>query len=151
MPITDEARARALKLLKKRKAEELASALEEGGRPDNSVALLPLFTRGATLFDYIDKDWIILIDEPARLEESGKIAYQEFLEGVSSLMQAGEIQPEQANLTVSPLETIKRMDTRRTAMVFALTRSYGLIGQRCIFKFDTRPVSRYVGRGGAAG
>ena len=147
MPITDEARARALKLLKKRKAEELASALEEGGRPDNSVALLPLFYPGeTTLFDYIDKDWIILIDEPARLEESGKIAYQEFLEGVSSLMQAGEIQPEQANLTVSPLETIKRMDTRRTAMMFALTRSYGLIGQRCIFKFDTRPVSRYVGR-----
>ena len=147
MPITDEARARALKLLKKRKAEELASALEEGGRPDNSVALLPLFYPGeATLFDYIDKDWIILIDEPARLEESGKIAYQEFLEGVSSLMQAGEIQPEQANLTVSPLETIKRMDTRRTAMMFALTRSYGLIGQRCIFRFDTRPVSRYVGR-----
>ena len=31
-------------------------------------------------------------------------------------------------------------------MMFALTRSYGLIGQRCIFKFDTRPVSRYVGR-----
>ena len=61
-------------------------------------------------------------------------------------MQAGEIQPEQANLTVSPLETIKRMDTRRTAMMFALTRSYGLIGQRCIFRFDTRPVSRYVGR-----
>ena len=147
MPITDEARARALKLLKKRKAEELASALEEGGRPDNSVALLPLFYPGeTTLFDYIDKDWIILIDEPARLEESGKIAYQEFLEGVSSLMQAGEIQPEQANLTVSPLETIKRMDTRRTAMMFALTRSYGLIGQRCIFRFDTRPVSRYVGR-----
>lgn len=147
MPITDEARARALKLLKKRKAEELASALEEGGRPDNSVALLPLFYPGeATLLDYIDKDWIILIDEPARLEESGKIAYQEFLEGVSSLMQAGEIQPEQANLTVSPLETIKRMDTRRTAMMFALTRSYGLIGQRCIFRFDTRPVSRYVGR-----
>lgn len=147
MPITDEARARALKLLKKRKAEELASALEEGGRPDNSVALLPLFYPGeTTLFDYIDKDWIILIDEPARLEESGKISYQEFLEGVSSLMQAGEIQPEQANLTVSPLETIKRMDTRRTAMMFALTRSYGLIGQRCIFKFDTRPVSRYVGR-----
>ena len=147
MPITDEARARALKLLKKRKAEELASALEEGGRPDNSVAMLPLFYPGeATLFDYIDKDWIILIDEPARLEESGKIAYQEFLEGVSSLMQAGEIQPEQANLTVSPLETIKRMDTRRTAMMFALTRSYGLIGQRCIFRFDTRPVSRYVGR-----
>ena len=131
MPITDEARARALKLLKKRKAEELASALEEGGRPDNSVALLPVFYPGeTTLFDYIDKDWIILID----------------LEGVSSLMQAGEIEPEQANLTVSPLETIKRMDTRRTAMMFALTRSYGLIGQRCIFRFDTRPVSRYVGR-----
>ena len=147
MPITDEARARALKLLKKRKAEELSSALENGGRPDNPVALLPLFYPGeATLFDYIDKDWIILIDEPARLEESGKIAYQEFLEGVSSLIRAGEIQPEQANLTVSPLETIKRMDTRRTAMMFALTRSYGLIGQRCIFKFDTRPVSRYVGR-----
>ena len=61
-------------------------------------------------------------------------------------MQAGEIQPEQANLAVCPLETIKRMDTRRTAMMFALTRSYGLIGQRCIFRFDTRPVSRYVGR-----
>ena len=147
MPITGEARERALKLLKKRKAEELVSVLEEGGRPDNSVALLPLFYPGeATLFDYINEDWIILIDEPARLEESGKIAYQEFLEGASSLMHAGEIQPEQVNLTVSPLETIKRMDTRRTAMMFALTRSYGLIGQRCIFKFDTRPVSRYVGR-----
>ena len=33
-------------------------------------------------------------------------------------------------------------------MMFALTRSYGLIGQRCIFRFDTRPVSRYGPGGG---
>ena len=36
------------------------------GRPDNSVALLPLFYPGKPRFlIIIDKDWIILIDEPA--------------------------------------------------------------------------------------
>ena len=69
----------------------------------------------------------MLIDEPARVEESGKIAWNEFLDGVSSLISSGEAQPEQAELTVSPLDTIKRLDTKRTAMFFALTRTYGLI------------------------
>ena len=146
MPITSEARAHAIKLLKKRGASELLDRLQEGGRPDNPVALLPLFYPGeTTLLDYF-KDGCILIDEPARVEESGKIAWQEFLDGVSPLISSGEAQPEQANLIISPLDTIKRLDTRRTAMFFALTRTYGLIGPKCIFKFETRPVSKYIGR-----
>ena len=146
-PITAKARDRAVKLLEKRGESELTSLLKAGGRPSNPAALLPLlYPEEKTLFDYIDGEWIILIDEPARLEESGKIAYQEFLDGASALIKSGEILPEQAGLEVSPLETIKRMDTKCTAMMFALTRSYNLIGQRCIFRFDTRPISRYIGR-----
>lgn len=145
MPITSEARARAIGLLKKRNASELLDRLEQGGRPDNPVALLPLFYPGtSTLLDYF-KDGCILIDEPARVEESGKIAWQEFLDGASALINSGEAQPEQAELTMSPLDIIKRLDTRRTAMFFALTRTYGLIGPKCVFRFETRPVSKYIG------
>lgn len=50
MPITDEARARALKLLKKRKAEELASALEEGAGRIIQLPCCLCFTPGKPRF-----------------------------------------------------------------------------------------------------
>ena len=146
MPITQEARQRACKALEGRNAlSELRANLLDGGTPDGAVRYLPLFyPEEHTLLDYLDTP-IILLDEPARVEESAKMLHSHFVEMCAAAIASGEAQGEQAHLLRSPLQTIKSLDTPRTALLFSLTRSYGLIGMREPFRFETRPVSRYVG------
>lgn len=146
MPITEEARRAALKGMAGRPAlSEMAEALRAGGTPDGAVRLLPLFyQKEYTLLDYMPGA-VFLLDEPTRLEESAKMAHSQHVELCAAAIAAGEAQGEQAELLCSPLQTLKRLDTPRTALFFSLTRSYGLIGMKSPFRFETRPVSRYVG------
>ena len=143
MPILDGARKRAIKALSRRPAcSELLEALRAGGTPGEAVRLLPLFyPESCTLLDYF-QDGILLLDEPARLEESAKMLHMQYVEQCAAAIAAGEAQGEQAELLKGPLETIKAMDTPRTALFFSLTRSYGLIGTKEPFHFETRPISR---------
>ena len=146
MPLTPQARSAACKALAGRPGlEETLEALQAGGTPEGALRLMPLFYPQAySLLDYM-QDGIFLLDEPARLEESGKILFSQYLDQCAAAIQAGEAQPEQGEMLGSPLQTIKALDTPRTAMFFALTRSYGLIGMKAPFRFETRPISRYVG------
>ena len=98
------------------------------------------------LKDYLPKDAVIIADEPSRIEESGKLVFDEFLQGLSAVLAEGRGHPKQEGLVHSALDTITGLDTKRTAMLFSFTRSYGLIRSKGLFKFETRPVSRYMGR-----
>lgn len=80
------------------------------------------------VLDYLPEDAILFLEEPARIEESGKAALEESAEPINS-----------------PLHTIRRMETPRTVMSFALTRSYGLIASKGLFRFETRPATLYQG------
>ncbi|MEA5060202.1 MAG: CarD family transcriptional regulator, partial [Candidatus Pelethousia sp.] len=146
MPLSDQARKAALARMKGRPAlADMVENLSAGGTPDGSVRLLPLFYETEyTLLDYLDGA-LFLIDEPARVEESAKMAHSQFLDLCTEAIATGGAQGEQAQLLCSPLQTIKLLDTPRTALLFSLTRTYGLIGIKSPFRFETRPVSRYVG------
>ncbi|MEG1547923.1 MAG: transcription-repair coupling factor [Clostridia bacterium] len=146
-PLTDEARVHGQKkLMNKTGLEDAYEALSAGGVPVNATALLPFFYEHiATLSDYLPKDIAIFIDEPARIEESAMMAHSEFMDALSGLILSGDAQPEQAHLIHLPSEMIKRLDTPRTAMLFALTRTYGLISPKCIFRFETRAATKYIG------
>ncbi len=146
MPLTPQARSAACKALAGRPGlEETLEALQAGGTPEGALRLMPLFYPQAySLLDYM-QDGVFLLDEPARLEESGKILFSQYLDQCAAAIQAGEAQPEQGEMLGSPLQAIKALDTPRTALFFALTRSYGLIGMKAPFRFETRPISRYVG------
>ncbi len=148
LPLTQELKRRGIAALrdKPRYAEE-TEMLRAGGTPDNALMLLPVFCREEiSLCDYLEKDAVIVIDEPSRAEESGKLVFNEFLSGLSSVLAEGSGHEKQEGLVHSALDTITRLDTTRTVMLFSLTRSYGLIRSKGLFKFETRPVSRYMGR-----
>ena len=145
MPLTEEARARGMRALKKkpRLSEEL-EALAAGGTPAGAELFMPLFYDDAYLQDYLPEDAIILIDEPQRVEESAKVAHMEHLDTVSALLADGNAEPEQAELLGRPSILLAQLDTPRTAMLFALTRTYGLIAPKCLFRFETRPATKYL-------
>ncbi|MDR0841105.1 MAG: transcription-repair coupling factor [Christensenellaceae bacterium] len=146
MPITAEARARAMAAMQGRPVcAEAYEALRAGGVPSCAVRLLPLFyPEEYTLQDYF-KDALFLLDDMSRIEESAHLLHAQFAEAVSALVAAGDIPGEQAASLCAPLAVIQRLGTPRTALFFAFTRSYGLIAPKALFRFETRPVSRYVG------
>lgn len=149
LPLTQELRRRGIAALRGRKnyAEE-TEILRAGGTPDNAMMLLPVFCREEiNLQDYLPKDSVILVDEPSRAEESGKMVFESFLEGLSSVLRDGGGHELQSGLVHSALDTITRLDTPRTAMLFSLTRASGLIRAKGLFRFETRPAPRYMGRG----
>ena len=145
MPLTEAARARGLRALKKkpRLSEELET-LSAGGIPAGAELFLPLFYDDAFLQDYLPEDALVLIDEPQRVEESAKVAHMEHLDAVSALLADGNAEPEQAELLGRPSILLAQLDTPRTAMLFALTRTYGLIAPKCLFRFETRPATKYL-------
>ena len=145
MPLTEAARARALRAFKKkpRLSEELA-VLSARGTPAGAELFMPLFYDDAYLQDYLPEDAILLIDEPQRVEESAKVAHMEHLDTVSALLADGNAEPEQAELLGRPSVLLAQLDTPRTATLFALTRTYGLIAPKCLFRFETRPATKYL-------
>ena len=146
MPITAKARQEALSRMKGRASlSEIVENLSAGGIPEGAVRLLPLFyEKEYTLLDYISGS-VFLIDEPARVEESAKMAHSQYVEMCAGAIASGSAEGEQAQLLCSPLQTIKGLSTPRTALLFSLTRSYGLIGMKAPYRFETRPISRYIG------
>ncbi len=149
LPLNRELRSAGMSALRGRPAySEEYEILKEGGTPDNAMMLLPLFVSEETsLIDYMPEGSMIFVDEPSRAEESGKLVYQNFLDGLASVLKDGLGHEKQAGLVHSPLDTITRLDTGRTALLFSLTRSYGLIRSKGLFRFETRTAPRYMGRG----
>ena len=149
LPLTPELRRRGVAALRGRpNYSEETEVLRAGGTPDNAMMLLPVFCREEiSLKDYFPKGSIILLDEPSRAEESGKMIFESFLEGLASVLKEGIGHELQAGLMHSALDTITGLDTPNTALLFSLTRSYGLIRAKGLFRFETRPAPRYMGRG----
>ncbi len=149
-PLTAKAREAGMRAMRKKpRLEAEYHTLKEGATPAGAEKMLPLFYPETYVTDYLPKDAVILIDEPQRVEESAKLAHNNHLELVSNLIAAGEAEPEEAELLGPPSKLISALDTPRTAMLFALTRTYGLIRPRELYRFETRPASRYIGAGEA--
>ena len=146
MPLTKEARTRGMRALRKTEGmKEEYDSLAEGSVPAGLEMLMPLFYPEAFITDYLPKGAIILIDEPQRVEESAKLAFTTHMDRVASYIHDGTALPEQAELICRPLQILQGLDTPYTAMLFALTRTYGLIKPKCLFRFETRPMAKYIG------
>jgi len=146
MPLTKEARTRGMRALRKKEGmKEEYDRLSEGGIPLGLEMLMPLFYPEAFVTDYLPEGAIILIDEPQRVEESAKLAFTTHLDRVGSYIHEGTALPEQAELICQPSHILQSLDTPYTAMLFALTRTYGLIKPKCLFRFETRPMAKYIG------
>ena len=151
LPLDRDMRQKGIAALRNKAhyAEE-TEVLRAGGTPKNALALLPVFSgEEVTLLDYFSENALMLMDEPARVEESARFAYTQFMDGLGSLLKNGEGHEKQAELIFAPSRIFSMLDRGRTAMLFALTRSFPHIKSKSLVKIETRPVPRYIPGDGA--
>lgn len=146
LPLDTKMRQKGIAALRNKPyyAEE-TEILRAGGTPKNALTLMPVFSsEEVTLIDYFAPEALMLIDEPARVEESARFAFTQFMDGLGNLLKNGEGHEKQAELIFAPTSIFSMLDRGRTAMLFALTRSFPHIRSKALVKFDTRPVPRYI-------
>ena len=146
LPLDRDMRQKGIAALRGKARYELETEkLREGMTPENALSLLPVFCReDVTILDYLPEDAVILIDEPARVDESARFAYSQFMDNYGSVIRSGEGHELQVQLINAPSSIFQRLDRGRTAMLFALTRSLAAIRSKDLVKFDTRPIPRYI-------
>ncbi|MBQ1685779.1 MAG: transcription-repair coupling factor, partial [Clostridia bacterium] len=146
LPLDREMRQRGIAALRgKPHYSEETEILRTGGLPDNALSLLPVFCREElTILDYLPDDAVTILDEPARIDESARFAYSQFMDGFAQVLQGGEGHEMQAGLLHAPNGVFTRLNRSRTAMLFALTRSFPPILANDLVKFETRPIPRYI-------
>ncbi len=146
LPLTPELCENAVNALKSHAhfGQELEK-IKNGILPDNALSFIPLFCRERyCLIDYLPKDGMILIDEPARIDESAKYVYTSFMNELGDVLAADEGHPLQEGLVNTPTYVINRLNTSQTVMLFAFSRAYALISPKLIIKAETVPAPRYM-------
>ena len=146
IPLTREMRQRGISALRSKPKYELeVETLRSGGTPNNALSLVSIFCREEiSLIDYLPKDAVIIMEEPSRVEESAKFTYSRFMDELSDVLRSGEGHEMQAGLIHTTSSTFARLDTPRTAMLFALTRSYPLIRPKATVKIESRQIPKYL-------
>lgn len=146
-PQTEQAIARALRHAADKIGFETQVELWQQGLPAAGAdAMLPLlYPKLDTLLDYLPESAVLVLDEPARLEEAAKTAEMTFAERVTAMLERGEGDAAQGKLQLGAEETLSLLNTPRTAACYALTRPHHAFPPKEIVQFLARPAPQYMG------
>ena len=146
-PQTEQAIARALRHAADKIGFETQVELWQQGLPAAGAdAMLPLlYPKLDTLLDYLPESAVLVLDEPARLEEAAKTAEMTFAESVTAMLERGEGDAAQGKLQLGAEETLSMLNTPRTAACYALTRPHHAFPPKEIVQFLARPAPQYMG------
>lgn len=146
-PQTEQAIARALRHAADKIGFETQVELWRQGLPAAGAdAMLPLlYPKLDTLLDYLPESAVLVLDEPARLEEAAKTAEMTFAESVTAMLERGEGDTAQGKLQLGAEETLSLLNTPRTAACYALTRPHHAFPPKEIVQFLARPAPQYMG------
>lgn len=146
-PQTEQAIARALRDAADKIGFETQVELWQQGLPAAGAdAMLPLlYPKLDTLLDYLPESAVLVLDEPARLEEAAKTAEMTFAESVTAMLERGEGDAAQGKLQLGAEETLSLLNTPRTAACYALTRPHHAFPPKEIVQFLARPAPQYMG------
>ena len=146
-PQTEQAIARALRHAADKIGFETQVELWRQGLPAAGAdAMLPLlYPKLDTLLDYLPESAVLVLDEPARLEEAAKTAEMTFAESVTAMLERGEGDAAQGKLQLDAEETLSLLNTPRTAACYALTRPHHAFPPKEIVQFLARPAPQYMG------
>ena len=146
-PQTEQAIARALRHAADKIGFETQVELWRQGLPAAGAdAMLPLlYPKLDTLLDYLPESAVLVLDEPARLEEAAKTAEMTFAESVTAMLERGEGDAAQGKLQLGAEETLSLLNTPRTAACYALTRPHHAFPPKEIVQFLARPAPQYMG------
>ena len=116
-PQTEEAMARALRLLKNAQGFDAQRESFTEHRPCvGADVLVPLlYPVTETLLDYLPEHHVLLLNDPARLADEAKASELVFSETVAATLERGEGHAAQGKLLIDAGTMMHRLDTRRTA------------------------------------
>jgi len=131
----------------KDKISETIEKIENLGVFKGKDTLLPFFEeRGATLLDYLDKEAILLADEPGRLREKSEGYIEEFRENFKTLLERGEVLPTQGQRIFLYDELIRGMESRSIITLSLLPKNNPDFQPREIVNFIGRSVQSFNGK-----
>ena len=146
-PQPKERTQKALKrILGKVGLQDQEQAWSDGVSSVGGDVLLPLlYERCETLFDYLSADALIVVDEALLVDEALRTEQLRFAETVQAMLERKEGVPEQGALEHSANETLERLHTDRTALLYALSRTHPQFAPKEIVTLESRGAPQYMG------
>ncbi len=121
-------------------------AWSEGVASVGGDVLLPLlYQKTETLFDYISNNAILVLDEALLVDEALRTEQMRFAETVQAMLERGEGVPEQGALERGANETLERLNTNRTALLYALSRTHPQFAAKEIVSLESRGAPQFMG------
>ncbi|NLB61408.1 MAG: DEAD/DEAH box helicase [Clostridiales bacterium] len=143
VPISDEVRSNTAKKLL-RIDKKLAQGFERNDISGEISRFLPLmYENESSILDYLPKDRIIFLDEPARLVDSLRAEYEIFVASVESVLEQSPNHTFLWKLLFTPSEAIGLIDSGRTIMFFMFTQTFNQIRPKELIQFDARNMTSY--------
>ena len=125
---------------------EQEQAWAEGLPSVGADVLLPLlYERCETVLDYLLPDALIVLDEALLVDEALRTEQLRFAGGVASMLERGEGTPEQGALERSANETLNALDTNRTLLLYAFSRTHPQFPAREVVSLESRNAPQYLG------
>ncbi|NLI53353.1 MAG: transcription-repair coupling factor [Clostridiales bacterium] len=146
-PQPKELTARALKRIEGRPGlSDQEDAWREGVSSVGGDVLLPLlYPKTDTLLDYLSADAVLVLDEALLIDEALRTEQLRFAETVQAMLERGEGVPEQGALERGANETLERLHTGRTALLYALSRTHPQFAAREIVSLESRGAPQFLG------
>lgn len=126
---------------------ELEENLREGSAYINIDAYIHYFYPNTMSFiDYFDnKDSIIFLDEPNRLEEKGEAVAYEFREGMTGRLEKGYILPGQMQLLHDLKVIWHKLSKLRTIVMATLAQKFKMLDIKSTYSFTMKSISSFNG------
>jgi len=146
-PQPRELTQKALKRLEGRVGlDDQEEAWREGTSSVGGDVLLPLlYKKTETLLDYAAPDAIFVVDEALLVDEALRTEQMRFAETVKAMLERNEGLPEQGALERSANETLGRLNTARTALFYALSRTHPQFTAREVVTLESRGAPQFMG------
>ncbi len=146
-PQPKEKTSRALqKIVGKVGLMEQERAWSEGTSSFGGDVLLPLLYRKTeTLMHYLAPDALIVADEPLLIDEALRTEQLRFAESVQAMLARGEGVPEQGALECGANEALDLLNTGRTMLFYALSRTHPQFAPKEIATAESRAAQPYTG------
>lgn len=121
-------------------------AWSEGVASVGGDVLLPLlYKKTDTLLDYLSDSAILIVDEALLIDEALRTEQLRFAETVKAMLERDEGVAEQGALERSANETLERLHTSRTLLLYALSRTHPQFSPREIVNLESRGAPQFMG------
>jgi len=125
------------------KIKTLIEKLEEGIYDETLENYFSFFSNGDTIIRYLNKSALIVLDEPIRIRERFNGWKFEFEEHFITLLQNGEVLPEQANVFIPYDEFLLEIKGYHYIALQALPKASPDVSPKITYNFASRGIPAY--------